>query len=172
MSSYIPIASQTLGSSASSVTFSSIPTTLNGKTLRDLVLVIQAQAANSGVVTNLLMRINGDTASNYAEVRMRGDGSSASSNAVTFSEMTISSGGSLVSTVPLQINLQIMDFAQTDKHKSILNRANGASASFTATAASAFRWANTSAITSVSIFPDSPNLMAAGSTFSLYGIEG
>jgi len=57
MSTYTPIASQTLGSAASSVTFSSIP---QGYT--DLVLVINSVAASS--TNNMDMSFNSDTSAN------------------------------------------------------------------------------------------------------------
>jgi hypothetical protein len=165
MSSYIPIASQTLGSSAASVTFSSIPTTLNGKTLRDLVLV------HSTAGTPPRMRVNSDTGSNYSHVRMSGNGSSATSGGYTDTSVNLFavgfSGNPGPSTDVDFVVTQIFDYATTDKHKTMLSRHSIASG---AVEAFANRWANTSAITSILIYGDSN--FAAGSTFSLYGLEG
>jgi len=166
MSSYIPIASQTLTSTASSVTFSSIPATLGGKTLRDLVLVISIPGSNN---QSLDLRFNGDTNSNYNFVMMRGNGSN-----------TLSQGGRGQSNLNLHFNdsrignnanfvVQIFDFAQTDKHKTVLSRYNSSSAMTQATAA---RWANVAAMTSILVTAFSSGSYNIGSTFSLYGIEG
>jgi hypothetical protein len=73
MSTYEPIASQTLGSAVSSVTFSSIP-----QNYTDLILVV-----NYGISANNFgarIRFNGDTGSNYSDSFIYGTGSSALSS--------------------------------------------------------------------------------------------
>jgi len=65
---YTPIATQTLGSSVSTVTFSSI-----SGTYTDLVLIAQP-IASAGV--DLELRFNGDSGSNYSCTQLSGDGSS------------------------------------------------------------------------------------------------
>jgi hypothetical protein len=165
MSSYIPIASQTLGSSASSVTFSSIPTTLNGKTLRDLVLVSSYTVFG---IASCFIRLNSDTGSNYSSVYAVGTGSSAMSGGYGNNRLDIDSDNSTQSTDRVQTIVQFFDFAQTNKHKSVLLRKDNPTSRGTLMQAS--RWANTNAITSILISSDSSYL--AGSTFSLYGIEG
>lgn len=161
--SYTAIASQTLTSSASSVTFSSIP-----GTFRDLVLVIQA-GSTSGGGDAVKMRFNSDSANNYSNVFMEGDGSTATSgtwttNGIANSYNTVhfssASNGSLL--------WQVMDYATTDKHKSTLVRSNRASSGVSGAAG---RWANTAAITSVTLVYGDPGAsFTSGSTFSLYGI--
>jgi hypothetical protein len=69
---YEAIATQTLGSAAASVTFSSIPGTYT-----DLVLVV-AGTLTTGT-ENIVMQFNGDTGSNYSVTSLLGDGSTASS---------------------------------------------------------------------------------------------
>ena len=59
MSTYTPIATQTLGSAAASVTFSSIP---QGYT--DLVLVDNVKSASGAGDSELDVRFNGDSGSN------------------------------------------------------------------------------------------------------------
>jgi hypothetical protein len=153
---YTPLANITLGSSAASVTFSSI-----SQSYRDLVLVVQAKNTTGG--TGLRGRFNGDTGSNYSFVLMDGDGSSAASVAV--SGQNVLSFGTNSTADNIQI-INVMDYSATDKHKTVLVRANGASSSVTAFAD---RWANTASITTFLIFPES-NSFASGSTFALYGI--
>jgi hypothetical protein len=167
MSSYIPIASQTLGSSASSVTFSSIPTTLNGKTLRDLVLVCNMIGTSTG--GGLFMRINSDTGSNYSRVIADGTGSGVLSNSGTTTSFFTMWGSQEVSGSTSTSIFQLLDYSVTDKHKAILARSNNVVDSGVSMAAG--RWANTAAVNAllISLFS---NQFAAGSTFSLYGIEG
>jgi hypothetical protein len=61
-----------------------------------------------------------------------------------------------------------MDYSATNKHKTVLVRADNANS---ITMAHAARWANTSAITSIVLtsFEGAGNF-AIGSTFSLYGV--
>lgn len=164
MSSYIPIASQTLASATANVTFSSIPTTLNGKTLRDLVLV--ANGIADDVSRFMMGRINGDSGSNYSYVLMSGDGSSTSSSTASgdsLFRLTLDGGSTRKQAIH-----QIFDFAETNKHKSMLTRGDVPQSH---TVAWASRWANTAAITSIRVQMSGGSLQA-GSTFSLYGIEG
>ena len=151
---YTAIASITLGSSASSVTFSSIP-----QDYRDLVLVVSGQiSANSSIDVD----INGDgTNANYSGVFAYGNGSSASSG--TYSENVV---GYLSSSVQASFIAQFMDYSATDKHKTILSRSSTTSDFAIMTA---LRWTNTSAITSLEIYRSAATL-ATGTTLALYGI--
>jgi hypothetical protein len=156
---YDLIASNVLGSSASSVTFSSIPATY-----RDLVVVVKADGANQ----NALIRLNSDTTgSNYSPVSMYGTGSSAFSS--TIGQNTITYDVAADTNYLAIIN--IMDYSATDKHKTMLNRANNPTGSAPAVGASAIRWANTSAVNTVTILI-SAGSWAVGSSFYLYGLVG
>ena len=155
---YTPLATVTLGSSASSVTFSSIPATY-----RDLVLVIDGTTTTGGDGGQIYGRLNGDTGSNYSFVEMAG-GSPPASYAGT---STLFVAGFLLNSSRGNILLQFMDYSATDKHKTILGRAN---ASGYGPQAFASRWANTAAITSMNFFHQAGASFAAGATLSLYGI--
>ena len=155
---YTALANITLGSSASSVTFSSIPATY-----RDLVLVI---AGNATLQTNPTIQLNGDTGSNYSNVWMGGSGSAASSG----SNSSNYNFAGAISTSESNNILQIMDYAATDKHKTTLVRGNAANSTLgEAASAWAGRWANTAAVTSVRFFLSS-GTMNSGTTLALYGI--
>ena len=67
--------------------------------------------------------------------------------------------------------LQIQDYSATDKHKSYLYRSGGATDTNYGTYAAAGRWANTSAITTITIAPSGSYTLLAGSTFALFGIQ-
>jgi hypothetical protein len=154
---YTPLATVTLGSSTSSVTFSSIPATY-----RDLILIITAQRTGSPV--NMGLRFNGDTGSNYSQVYMTSTGSTTYSGTVSATNAQIDVYPYAPSTGFNNYILQIMDYSATDKHKTFLRRTNEAG---NATEAAAHRWANTAAITSINLAMSSMN---TGSTFSLYGV--
>jgi hypothetical protein len=157
---YTPMATVTLSSSASSVTFSSIPATY-----RDLILVYAASYSTSGDIVTL-MRFNSDSGSNYSSVRMYGNGSTTTSDTNPAGTSAIDAGflnQNISSTIQ-----QIMDYSATDKHKTVLSRHTLTGTGFVL--AQAARWANTSALTGISLEPQSGRSFASGSTFSLYGV--
>ena len=150
---YTPLANLTLGTSASSVTFSNIPATY-----RDLVIV--SNLLNTVDTTDGTIRFNGDSA-NVSRVFMYGIGSGSGvsgSNTSAQSFVPRIAVGSLV--------VQIMDYSATDKHKTTLLTSNQAGY-ITYTQAS--RWASTAAINSVRLAP-ADGSFAAGFTAALYGI--
>lgn len=153
----------TLATASSSVAFSNIP-----QNFADLILVTNTAAGNTGAAggnaRNLLIRANGDSGSNYRRVIMSGDGGSARSTSDTQSWFALDWYGHTNLTFHLH-QLQFFDYSATDKHKTVLNRVT----STNATESIAHRWTNTAAINSLSIFYDA-NTLAAGSTFSLYGV--
>jgi P2-related tail formation protein len=159
---YTPLATVTLASSASSVTFSSIPATY-----RDLILVANYQ--NSGLSSATRLRVNGDSGSNYNGVWMIGTGSAA--QAGPESNQTSARVGGANSgphnTFSNTLLFSFMDYQATDKHKTILSRFGSAN---TETQATASRWASTSAITSIYVFDVLGQTFQTGSTFSLYGV--
>ena len=161
---YIPVATVTLGSAASSVTFSNIPTIY-----RDLILVsMVGQTVNTGHQ----MRVNSDTGSNYSFAQMFMDGATPQSNSGTLTYFTpfINSNPSDNLGSPTLGITEFLDYAQTDKHKAMLcTSAAITTGASPMVARSAFRWANTAAITSILIYPVTSTI-GAGSTFNLYGI--
>ena len=147
------IDSQTLSSAAASVTFSSIP-----QGYRDLVLVIDG---TSSAVVNVDVQQNGDTGSNYSYVLASGDGSSPNSSTST----TTAARMGRMTTTQSNCIFQFLDYSATDKHKTMLGRANADQ-----TRMSAGRYASTSATTAIEILAvPSPRTFDAGSTFTLYG---
>ena len=153
---YTPLATVTLGSSASSVSFSSIPATY-----RDLIFVIEGTNSNSGV--DIGVRLNSDTGGNYTYVSMWGTGSLAQSGSGTVNLMNFHYQAN---TNRFNAILQIMDYSATDKHKTGLSRGNNSSSQ---TFANAMRWANTAAVTSLTCLP-SAGTLSTGTTFNLYGV--
>lgn len=157
---YDLLASSVLTTATASVTFSSI-----SQDYRDLVLVVQGLNTTAGSF-NTRAYLNADTGSNYSHVWMTGNGSAAASVSQTNSFARLDVNGNTTDTEKNLVVAQFMDYSATDKHTTYLVRSNRAS---NGTDAFAGRWANTSAITSIQIFP-SGNQLASGSTFHLYGI--
>lgn len=156
---YVPLATVTLASAVSGVTFSSIPATY-----RDLVIV-----ASSLTSTDTIGRIKLNPASSqtYLYCAIRGNGSSASGVASAgLGQGVLSSTATAGTTKRLQLNIQIFDYATTNKDKTILSRGNEAS---TGTDGVLSRWDNTEAVTSVQINAETGN-WSIGGRFDLYGI--
>ena len=154
---YTLIDSVTLGSSTSSVTFSSID-----QTYGDLVLVIEAVFTNDGRA--LYIRFNGDTGNNYNQVEVLANNNTPQSQSNTNISTFQVDGYQRLATA------SIFDYAKTNKHKSVLSRSASGSSSFPAVRAIAHRWASTAAVTSITVQLNADNL-ETGSTIYLYGIE-
>ena len=160
VSAYTALANVTLGSTAASVTFSSI-----SQSYRDLVLVIQATTSPSG--DNTIIRFNSDSGNNYNIVMMSGDGSTTTSQASSNQTSGyLAYSGATDPTLLTNDLINIMDYSATDKHKSFLVRDNNPYA----TQALAQRWASTAAITSILVKPNT-DIWKIGSTFALYGVS-
>lgn len=161
VSAITPLANITLGSTAASVTFSSI-----SGSYKDLFLVISVKDAVSA--GSPMMVFNNDFGANYLNALGEGNGSSAAAGNQTRSNFLF--GGynyNSMNTADFNVfTADILDYSATDKHKTVLIDGGLAALSVAMVAG---RWANTSAITSLRLTPAST--FAIGSTFSLYGIS-
>lgn len=156
----VALANLTLGSAQASVTFASIPTS----GYRDLRLVVNAATSAEG---NLYIQVNGDNGSNYSQVNMRGFGASSTGSSSGTSNLISSNYSTGLQTSSRAINTyDFMDSNATDKHKTILIRANHSDE----VDALAARWTSTSAITSIFVGAGGAGNFTIGSTFALYGI--
>ncbi len=162
MSTYEPIASQTLGSAAPSVTFSSIP---QGYT--DLVIVINTGAS---IADDIGCRFNGDTGSNYSFTILAGNGSTASSGrASNATRLNFTSNAYMRTSLTQNTIINIQNYSNSTTYKTAINRANVAEGAVDAIVG---LWRNTSAINSIQIFCDhNAGNFLSGSTFSIYGIQ-
>jgi hypothetical protein len=156
-SALVPLANLTLGSSASTVTFSSI-----SGSYRDLMLI--TNITPSGAMGAILLRANGDTGLNYPTVYMSGNGSTAASGTANPAGFF---GAYVTGTSRINVSWEILDYIATDKHKTSIGKQYSAAEGVQAFVS---RWANTSAITNLTVFADS-STFAAGSSFALYGIS-
>lgn len=155
---YIPLATQTLGSAAASVTFSSIPGTYT-----DLVLIVAGNKSGTGS-SDITWQANGNTGSNYSQTAIYGAGSIAESD--RGSNATSARAGRIGASQSVSI-LNFFNYANTTTNKTCIARGNVAD-SLVISQVGLFR--STSAITSLSFALATADNFAAGSTFSLYGI--
>ncbi len=150
-STYIALATTTLSSTVSSVTFSSIP-----NTYRDLVLVVRGQTSSTAGAS---IQFNGDTGTNYSVGFMFATGTTKQSEQYT-SQTSIGIGA----FQPNGINIHhIMDYSATNKHKMVLVRRDTDSY----VVAGVGRWLSNTAINSVRF---NATNMTSGTVLSLYGI--
>lgn len=160
---YDNIATTTLGSAASTITFSSIPATYT-----DLRLILTASFSSTGAA--LRLRFNSDTGTNYSFTSLYGNGTSANSSIGTStSYIPLDSDFGIPNTqwslwtadvfsYTGSTNKTVLTTGQTDNNGSgIVYREVGL-------------WRNTSAITSAEVSLSGVNF-TIGTTATLYGIK-
>jgi hypothetical protein len=155
---YVALGTITLASTDSEIVFSSIPATY-----RDLIVVISGQSSRGIATTGFGVRLNGNTGSNYSRVTAYGNGSATSSDSATGTQIDFPSSGTVRSTNIVQI----FDYAQTDKHKTVLITPRNTTHLMGMLAA---RFADTAAVHTVTIREADGFQFTVGSTVSLYGI--
>ena len=161
-STYTPIATNTLGSAAASVTFSSIPSTYT-----DLVLVYNGKFASAN--GQIALQFNGDTATNYSNTELYGNGTTAgSSRESSVSSMRL--GYTATANIENMNIMQIMNYSNATTYKTVLTRQNTAG-SASGAAAHVGLWRSTSAINSIVVSCYNSLNFVSGSTFTLYGIK-
>ena len=162
----VPLATTTLSSSASSVTFSSI-----SGSYTDLVLV--SQAALSVNNNSLYLTFNSDTASNYSITSVEGFTNSYDSYRLSSQTKMMLAGVNIGLSTTVGTSMQIsniMNYSNTTTYKTVVGRwADSNDAGNMESGAVVGLYRSTSAITSINIFSQSGNI-ASGSKFTLYGI--
>lgn len=167
---YTLISSNVLGSSAASVTFTSIPSTYT-----DLVLRVSARADAGLNLRGMNITFNSDTATNYSATWLVGDGAAATSsressvtslkrgvdaNGNSSTANTFSSVEIYIPSYTVSINKPISSFSTTEN--------NSTTAYATA---SANLWRNSATISSIQISVVTSGNFVSGSSFYLYGIK-
>jgi hypothetical protein len=163
------IETKTLGASAAAIEFTSIP-----QDGTDLVMLVSLRGVASGDSDRFGVRFNGDTATNYSNRYLIGDGSAASSSnrtsqtslsiegGIQFSSTTSNTFGNAIVYIPnytVSVAKSISADAVTE---------NNATSSSQAIVAGL--WNNTAAISSILVNYFNVSDLAAGSTVSLYKI--
>jgi hypothetical protein len=163
---YDLIASQTLGSAAAAITFSSIPSTYT-----DLRLVFTGTAS---IAADFLYQFNNDGTTIYSQTFINGDGSTASAGTgATLSRIDVNYAfGALSLTVPKMFTLDIFSYAGSTYKTALytwIGDENGGVKTAVVAGISLYR--STSAINAIKLFPASSANLLSGSTASLYGIK-
>lgn len=157
------IATQTLSTTSSGITFSSIPSTYT-----DLVLVATALFSAQ---QSYRLQFNSDTGTNYSNTLLEGNGSTAASFRSTsqtyFWTMNSLTGDT---TAPSPNIFNFMNYSNTTTNKTILVKENASGGTYGGTGAVVGLWRSTAAINSILIYPGG-GTFNSGSTFSLYGIK-
>ena len=169
-STYVPIATQTLGSAAQTVTFSSIPSTYT-----DLILVIQFIEGSTATIANGCLRFNTDgyaTNTNYSSTKMTGNGTSVTSTRTTGVDGLYWDFDTTTTTTTIRFSIH--NYANTNVNKSVLFRQDNASQGAQCSVA---LWRNTAAINQIVVVGSDQapvsgisDSFSIGSTFTLYGI--
>jgi hypothetical protein len=167
-SSYESIATVSLGSSQTTISFSSIPSTYKHLQLR---FIARSTRVNAGDYMN--MRFNSDSSSIYAKHHLAGDGSGAGAGAQSSAaqiELNRISAANATSGVFGAGVIDLLDYANTSKNKTaralIAYDNNGSGEIYFQSGL----WASTTAVNAISFTCN--NDFAANSQFALYGIKG
>jgi hypothetical protein len=160
---YIAIATQTLGSSATSVTFSSIPGTYT-----DLIIVTSALSPGGGNNSRgYRFELNSDTAANYSQTWLANAASSRETSQTRGRIGGISETANDVTTVLTTF----LNYSNTTTYKTVLSKSSNLNTNNdTNVFAGVSLWRSTSAITAIKLTMSDNSSFITGSTFSLYGI--
>jgi len=157
-STYSTIATTTLGSAQSSITFSSLGS------YTDIRLILNIISPSNS--DTLQIRLNGDTGTNYSSTILGGNGTTAGSERRTSSNYIFVSNN-YVNVVNGTAIFDFMNYGNSTTYKNVLMRSGNAGNS---TVASVGLWRSTSAITSIELSIASSYTFGTGTTATIYGI--
>jgi len=165
-STYEKIATTTLANSTTnSISFSSI-----SGSYTDLVLIMNVGAATSA--SNVGLRFNSDTGTNYSRVILSGNGATASSDREGTQNVLRLTYNAYQPTGVFNSNLivNIQNYSNTTTYKTVINRSNTGNEGVDAQIG---LWSSTSAISTVTAFiwDNASYYFLSGSMFTLYGIK-
>lgn len=163
---YEPIATTTLTTTATSITFSGIPSTYT-----DLRLVVVG-VASSGVA--MCLRFNSDSTNKYSQTYLYGTGSTAASGrntSLTRINLTqVTNFGQ--NGLPQMVTVDIFSYAgSTNKTCLTTEAADQNAGGFDSVTNLVGVWRSTAAINNIFLYNDGSGSYAAGTTATLYGIK-
>jgi len=158
---YEPIATTTLGSAASSITFSSITSAYT-----DLRIIMNV--AGGGSSNFVQIRFNSDATSNYSRTSLIADGSTVTSTraSATNGLLNVAASGSVQ---PELILADIFSYSNTSVYKTWLSSDNSDANGSGNVGRIVGLWRSTAAIDTILLQGNTGNF-AAGTTATLYGI--
>ena len=166
---YTLIASNTLSTTAASVTFSAIPNTFT-----DLVLKVSSRNNDTGAAENLKIQLNNDTTTKYSFTYIIGSGTSAvpgrASNLAYVESRQDGAGATANAFSNLEIYIPSYTATQNKPFSSFaVTETNDAGNNYIYPIANL--WRNTAAIDSIKLFNNGSFVFVSGSSFFLYGIK-
>ena len=165
------ISSQTLASSAATVTFSSIPATYTDLVLRCSI----RRAATSNQSTDLKITFNADTATNYSKTSIEGSGATASSTRQTSQTaqffLDLTAGSVSTANTFSSFEMYLPNYTSTSNRPLSGFGANENNTTTAYLVGQAGLYRGTSAISSIEIGQPSTGSFDTTSSFYLYGIK-
>lgn len=166
-SAFDSIATTTVGAGGTStITFSSIPSTYTHLQVR-LICANNSSYYDSDIV----MRFNGDTGSNYYKHRIYGSGSSVATDAGAGTTMQVARSGGAAGVFGASV-IDILDYTNTSKNKVVRSLYGQDSNGSGYMMFSSGLWNNTSAVTSLTLNDANFNGFVQYTHAALYGIKG
>lgn len=162
---YDNLATTTLSSANSTITFSSISSAYT-----DLKIVM-SNVFSQNSATQIYLRVNSNS-TNYSTFTLwSGSSTNGTSNLTNGTEFRTNNQANLRTTNPLFLTVDIFDYANTGIFKTMLSivAQNDNYTSNDRLTINSGIWRNTSAISSLSLFTDTGE-MTVGTTATLYGI--
>ena len=163
---YDSIATVTIGSAQSTISFSSIPSTYKHLQVRFASINASSQS--------IIMQLNSDTASNYAKHALIGTGASANAYGFATQSYINIQGYAAAGATPNPVVgvVDILDYGNTNKYKTAR-----AIAGFDANGSGEIGlmsglWQSTSAVSTITFKLESGGNFNQYSSFALYGIKG
>lgn len=165
------ISSNTLSSTTSSVTFSSIPATYT-----DLMLRWSARLTVSGRSEFVLLRFNGSSSTVYSETRLGAQSTTvytdSQSNTNSGYTLSFANGATSQSNSFASTEIYIPSYTSSvNKPYSVFNVMQDNQHATRNNVANAELWRDTTAISTILLYPDGGTSFASGSSFYLYGIK-
>lgn len=140
-----------------------------GSQFRHLQLVWIFRDSRSSAFGEATVRFNGDSASNYREHNLRGDGNSVTSASYARSGVFIEGTGNTAAANSFAGGvMDILDAFNANKNTVVRYLSGRTGDNFVAL--NSTLWVNTAPLTSITISPTSSASFLQGSRFSLYGV--
>lgn len=167
---YFLIASTTLVSTTSSITFSSIPNTYTDLLLR---FSTRANQNDSADAFDTIIKFN-NSASNLTFKSLRGDGSGVNYNSLTDRMLRTTDPSNYTASTFSTVDVYIADYLSSNTKQFMVDGIVENNATSAAAILISGSWANSAAITQIAINPNTSGAAAsfvAGSSAYLYGIN-
>ena len=171
--SFDSIATVTLSSNQSSISFTSIPSNYKHLQIRGVARTTRAGPAD---MDNVVLNFNSDTGSNYSNGMYQNYGAATSYSSAnqtqTYMELSRIASSYVNSSTMGGIIIDILDYANTNKYKTVRALSGISNNGSGAIAGASGNWRNTNAISSIQITAGTGPDYTTYTSFALYGIRG